>query len=208
MLYALFLDQRVWLKFLFVSILSLAIFPFVIILKKKKMNRVILYCLLIFLCAYLLIVTFATEAAAEEPEAPARQPVVSGYIKDAETGEVLLGATVYDKESGLGTASNLYGFYSFSTTPGDKTLDFSFMGYEPQEQVIRMDGDQSLTVSLAPKAAQLNEVKVYGNNSHTRLDDPMMGVQRIHADVIKQVPSLMGEVDAIKVLQLMPGVQA
>lgn len=172
------------------------------------MNRVIIYCLMIFLLVFLLIALFATEAVAEEPEAPDRQPVVSGYIKDAETGEVLLGATVYDKGTGLGSASNLYGFYSFSTAPGDKILVFSFMGYEPQERRLRVDGDQSLTVSLAPNVAQLNEVKVYGNNSHTRLDDPMMGVQRIHADVIKQVPALMGEVDAIKVLQLMPGVQA
>lgn len=166
------------------------------------MNRVLLYGL------FLLAILFAIEVVAEEPEAPARQPVVSGYIKDAETGEVLLGATVYEKESGLGTASNLYGFYSFSTPEGEKTLVFSFMGYVSQEHRIRVEGDHSLTVSLAPKVAELNEVKIYGNNSHTRLDDPMMGVQRIHADVIKQVPALMGEVDAIKVLQLMPGVQA
>jgi hypothetical protein len=168
------------------------------------MNRVLIYGLFLFLLAIL----FAIDIMAEEPNVPARQPVVSGYIKDAETGEVLLGATVYEKESGSGTASNLYGFYSFSTTEGEKVLVFSFMGYVSQEHRIRVDGDYSLTVSLAPKVAELNEVRIYGNDSHTRLDDPMMGVQRIHSDVIKQVPALMGEVDAIKVLQLMPGVQA
>jgi hypothetical protein len=171
-----------------------------VINKKFKMRLIIAYCL--------LITFLATKVVAETPQSQARQPIVSGFIKDAETGEVLIGATVYEKEGGLGTAANLYGFYSLSSAAGKKTLVFNFMGYVPQEHIINLEKDQTLTINLLPTVAQLSEVKIYANSSHSRLDDPMMGVQRIHADVIKQVPALMGEVDAIKVLQLLPGVQA
>lgn len=137
-----------------------------------------------------------------------RLPVVSGYIRDAKTGEVLIGATVYNPGQKDGTISNLYGFYSLAVSNGEQTLVFAFLGYKPLEKKITVSADLSLNIELETATTSLNEVKIVANQSHNRIDDPMMGVQKIQASVIKEVPVLMGEVDAIKVIQLMPGVQA
>ena len=55
---------------------------------------------------------------------------ISGYVKEAETGEFLIGATVYLQESMQGTSTNQYGFYSLTVKEGNYTIDFSFMGLE------------------------------------------------------------------------------
>lgn len=163
----------------------------------------IFYCFLIFfiwgttLCLY----------AGDEDEL-SRLPVLSGYIKDSQSGEVLIGATVYILESGIGAASNLYGFYSISTPAGSKTLVVKFLGYKSLQQELDIQSNLTFNISLEPESEQLSEVTVVANQSHTKLEEPLMGVQRINAAKIKQVPALMGEVDPIKVLQLMPGISA
>jgi hypothetical protein len=149
---------------------------------------------------------FTTKA--EDPEILAKLPVISGYVRDFSTGEMLIGATIYLKDSHTGTASNLYGFYSLATQPGNKTVVYGFLGYQTREIETSVTTDIQMNVELTPNSAELSEVRVVANQTSTRLDDPMMGVQRIQASTIKEVPAFMGEVDPIKVIQLLPGVQA
>lgn len=160
-------------------------------------------CLLI-----IALVFYALMARAGDPETVERLPVVSGFVKDAKTGEVLIGATVYNVQNREGTISNLYGFFSLAMSPGEQKLVFAFLGYKPVEKSIRIGSDVTLNVELEAELTSLQEVTVVANQSHTRIEEPLMGVQKIQANVIREVPALMGEVDAIKVLQLMPGVQA
>ncbi len=145
---------------------------------------------------------------AGNPETSERLPVVSGYVRDAQSGELLIGATVYNYEKKDGTISNFYGFYSLSMEQGEHTLVFAFLGYKTMEMKVKVTADLALNVELESASTNLKEVKIVANQSHTKIDDPLMGVQRIQASAVKDVPVLMGEVDAIKVIQLMPGVQA
>ena len=65
--------------------------------------------------------------------------VLSGYIKDAATGETLIGATVYAKELRVGTITNVYGFYSLSLPPGHYNLNVSYVGYTPFEKEMKVE---------------------------------------------------------------------
>lgn len=157
---------------------------------------------------YVLLLLAGLVSEAKEPEVAERLPVVSGYVRDAKSGELMIGATVYNVDLKEGTTTNLYGFYSLTVAPGEQTLVFKFIGYKSIEKKVSVSTDVTLNVELEDASTSLNEVKIVGNQSQTRIEDPMMGVQKIQASAIREVPVLMGEVDAIKVIQLMPGVQA
>ncbi|PZX19149.1 outer membrane receptor protein involved in Fe transport [Breznakibacter xylanolyticus] len=155
-----------------------------------------------------LAMLFVCLCAMAEPLDDNRKPVISGYIKDAQTGEMLVGATVFLRENQSGVTTNTYGFYSLAATPGDYTLAIAFLGYRTIEKKINHSKDQSLNVSLEPDVAELSEIQVTAERAQDRIAAPQMGMQKLQAKTIKEVPALMGEVDAIKVIQLLPGVQA
>ncbi len=133
---------------------------------------------------------------------------ISGYIRDAVNGEQLPGATVYIKELGTGTTSNAYGFYSVSLVEGNYTLAFSYVGYETKEESFRLNMGRSYDVELKPQQKLLEELVVIS----TRLEDNVvkneMSIVRMEAKTIQRIPALFGEVDVIKAIQLLPGVQS
>ncbi|NPA35922.1 MAG: TonB-dependent receptor [Chlorobi bacterium] len=133
---------------------------------------------------------------------------ISGYVKDAQTGENLTGATILIKETGKGSTANSYGFYSISLTPGTYHLTFSFIGYDEKEIEIKADKDFSLNILLEPGSEQLQEIVITSQQKDHNITSPLMGNEKLLSNDIKQIPVLMGETDLIKVLQLMPGVQA
>ena len=76
---------------------------------------------------------------------------ISGSITDSENGETMIGATVSIKElSGVGTASNEYGFYSITLPEGNYTLQVNFIGYELIEQSIQLKQSQNINFLLKP----------------------------------------------------------
>jgi hypothetical protein len=165
-----------------------------------------MYRKILFLMALLVgTAAMATDRLAETAE---RNPTVSGYLRDAETGEVLIGATVYVKETQSGSTSNVYGFYSLSLPKGSYTLVFAYLGYQSMEKKVELKGDITLNIELQPETSQLGEIKVTADRAADKVEAPQMGVEKLQAKTIREVPALMGEIDPIKVLQLLPGVQA
>lgn len=155
----------------------------------------------------LLIFSVRTLADGTEETAVPRF-TISGYIKDASTGEELPGATVYVKELKTGTTSNVYGFYSLSLYEGKYTVVYSFLGFEPSEQSFNIPPSKTFHIELQPQQKTLEEVVV----TSTRLDENIarnkMSTVKIEAKTIQRIPALMGEVDVIKAIQLLPGVQS
>ncbi|MFV0378052.1 MAG: TonB-dependent receptor [Mangrovibacterium sp.] len=133
---------------------------------------------------------------------------ISGHLKDANNGETLIGATVFVQETSSGTASNTYGFYSLSLPPGDYTLVYSFVGYESQTKKIHFDSNLQSNVELVPSAESLNEVVVQAEKKNQNLTRVEMGVEKLQPQQIKSIPALMGEVDLLKAIQMLPGVQS
>ncbi len=131
---------------------------------------------------------------------------VSGYIDDASTGEKLVSANVYDFNSENGTISNTFGFYSFSGT-GNAELEFSYIGYKSQTITINLDKDQTVNISLQPDNV-LQEVEISAVRSKKIQEESQMSTVEVPIAQIKKIPAFLGEVDVLKALQLLPGVQS
>jgi hypothetical protein len=131
---------------------------------------------------------------------------IHGYINDAETGERLLYANVYNKTTFEGTISNTFGFYSLSFPNGEITLVASFLGYRPQEFNFNLVNDTTLNIELKMKSDELEEVRVKANYSN-KVEETQMSMNDLSVQKIKSIPVILGEADVLKVMQLLPGVK-
>ena len=155
----------------------------------------------------LLLLVFPAVVLAEGEEADKNKRTVSGYIKDAETGEDLIGASIYVSEIESGAVTNVYGFYSLRLDMGSYTFRFSYIGYETIEKKVDLKENITLDIELSPKGELLKEVEVIAEAPDQNVKEAEMSVVRLDSKTIRQIPSLMGEVDIIKALLLLPGVQ-
>ncbi|MDL2265121.1 TonB-dependent receptor [Parabacteroides sp. OttesenSCG-928-G21] len=137
-----------------------------------------------------------------------RRVTLSGMMTDSDSGESLIGATVLVKDTRTGAVSNTYGFYSISLQPGIYTFTFSYVGFSPFETTVDLVADKRLDVKLSPEAGQLSEVVVTAAGRNANVARLEMGTERLSVKEIKTIPALMGEVDVIKAVQLLPGVQS
>jgi len=131
---------------------------------------------------------------------------ISGYIKDASNGETLIGANIFAKEnSSYGTTTNVYGFYSITLPEGKYTLVYSYLGFADQEMEIDLNEDKSMTIEMS-EGVLMQEVVVTAEEVDENVQSTQMGTVEIPVENIKKLPALMGEVDILKTLQLLPGV--
>lgn len=133
---------------------------------------------------------------------------VSGFVKDARTGESLIGTNVFLKELLKGTSTNQYGFYSITMDEGDYTLVASFLGYKEFSQPVKLDRDVRVNISLVDAAILAQEVIITGEKLDKNVQSTQMGKVDLEIEQIKTLPAFMGEVDLLKVIQLLPGVQS
>jgi outer membrane cobalamin receptor len=134
---------------------------------------------------------------------------VSGYIYDLKSKETLIGATFYDVKSKTGTTTNNYGFYSTSISEGKTDILISYMGYEKQIIQYTFTKDTSINIYLKPFSTTLQEVVIEDKSIARRfVDDPTPGKIVINPLTITSLPSLTGESDLLKSLQLLPGVKS
>ncbi len=132
---------------------------------------------------------------------------ISGYVKDASNGEVLIGSTILVKEESKGAAANIYGFYSISLKPGTYTLVFSFIGFNSQERIVKLAENTTINVELNLESQVIQELVVSREKPNSNVVKPEMSVSRLEMKSIQKIPALMGEVDVIKAIQMLPGVQ-
>jgi hypothetical protein len=139
----------------------------------------------------------------------AQKITISGYIKDAKTGESLIGGIIYNTNNKNGTSTNLYGFYSLSVPMKDTIgLLFSYLGYQTQIKKITASENFILNVSMDEKINEMKEVIINGNKNNNNVQMPQMGVIEVPIQQIKTLPAIAGERDLMKVVQLLPGVQS
>ncbi|WP_298900563.1 TonB-dependent receptor [uncultured Psychroserpens sp.] len=132
---------------------------------------------------------------------------VSGTLKDQANGETLLGATILLKNTSIGATTNEYGFYSLTAPKGNYTLVISYLGYKTIERPIVLDQSTKFNIELAEDAGQLDEIVITAEESKkVNLRTPQMSMAKLSSQTIKQMPAVMGEVDVIKSLQMLPGV--
>lgn len=147
-----------------------------------------------------------TQNVLSRPAAQANS-TVSGYIKDAANGEGLIGVSVYVRETGTGAVTNNYGFYAVPVPPGTYNLVISYVGYQKQTKVVQLlDKNIRLDLELAEEGKQLQEVSVSAKREDDNVRNIEMSVNRIDVKTLQRIPALLGEVDVVRSIQLLPGV--
>lgn len=132
---------------------------------------------------------------------------VSGYIKDAANGEGLIGVSVYVKETGTGAVTNSYGFFAVTVPPGTYNLVISYVGYARQTKTVDLtERNVRLDLELSQEGKQLQEVVVSTSREDDNVKNIEMSVNKIDVKTLKRIPALLGEVDVIRSIQLLPGV--
>ncbi len=131
---------------------------------------------------------------------------VSGHIKDASNGEGLIGAIVQLKGQATGATTNEYGFYSLTIPQGDYTLVYSYIGYVTQEKPVSLQSNQRFDIQLAAESIQMQEIVVTETRPDNNVRSMEMGVSKLEMKTIKAMPALLGEVDVVRSIQLLPGV--
>jgi hypothetical protein len=133
---------------------------------------------------------------------------LSGYIKDAANGETLIGATAYITELQSGVLSNEYGFYSLTVPAGDYTLQISYVGFESQDIPIALKENQKLNIELGLASSIIDEVVVTAEAADKNVSELEMSVNKMDIQTIKKMPSLLGEIEILRSIQLLPGVSS
>jgi hypothetical protein len=131
---------------------------------------------------------------------------ISGYVREEQSGELLLGVNIYIPGTQTGTVSNNYGFYSITLPEGPINLTYSYVGYAPQNKKFTLSKDTIISVNLESQN-QLQGVEIVGSNERIS-DDVQMSIVKVPIKQVREIPALLGEKDVFKVLQLMPGVRS
>jgi hypothetical protein len=131
---------------------------------------------------------------------------VSGFVYELGSRESLPGVNIFIPETTLGTASNSYGFYSITLPKGEYEIVYSFVGYQNRIFSINLDKNITLNVDLDP-SIDIEGVEIRADLPKQSSRSSQMSVMEIPIRQIKSIPALLGEKDALKVIQLMPGVQ-
>ena len=159
------------------------------------------YALRYILCFFLLISTSFSTFSQENF-------TLSGYVSDADNGETLIGANVYVKgDTEQGVTTNLYGFYSLTLPAGNYTIIYSYLGFSDTEKNIQLSDNQTINIKLQ-QGITMQEIVVTAEEKDKNVESTEMGTVTMAVDKIKTLPVLLGEVDILKTLQLLPGVQS
>jgi hypothetical protein len=150
----------------------------------------------------LLLLLFAAGLHAQN------QATLSGHVRDTESGEVLIGASIFSPPLKIGTYSNQYGFFSLSVPLDSVEIHVSFLGYQTQIKKLLVTEDTKLEFEMVSGDQVLGDVVIEANSLSEKLNSTQMSMDQITMVQAKQIPALFGEVDIIKTLQLKPGVQS
>ncbi len=148
---------------------------------------------------FILFITFFSSFAQEKY-------TLSGNIKDASNGEDLIGAAVTVQGTSNGAVTNFYGFYSLTLQKGSYTINISYLGYETISREVELNSDVKLDVEMAQEEETLEEVVVTAERQDANVTSTEMSVNKLDIRTIEKMPALLGEVDVIRSIQLLPGV--
>ncbi len=134
---------------------------------------------------------------------------ISGRVTDEDTGEALIGASLYVPGLRAGAATNTYGFFSLTLPETDSlTLMVTFLGFRPQVKQISLHRNITLNLRMSSGALSLDEVIINATPPNENVERVQMAVVNVPIQKIAELPVILGETDILKVVQLLPGVQS
>lgn len=150
----------------------------------------------------LLLSLFFFSALAEEGK------LLSGTVSDASSSETLIGASIYVPALKIGTTTNFDGFYQLNLPKGNYKLEVSFIGYQSKVIELSISDHHKLNIQLNPAATALQEVVVSSKAQKAQVEEIKMSSEVLTVKQLKEMPAFMGEVDVLKAIQALPGVQS
>ncbi|NNL83829.1 MAG: TonB-dependent receptor plug domain-containing protein, partial [Winogradskyella sp.] len=131
---------------------------------------------------------------------------ISGKITDQRSNETLISVNIIFPQLSTGTVTNEYGFYSITLPEGNYTMQISYLGYATITKTIELNKDLLLDIQLTEETESLDEVVIKEDVERINIKKPQMSVNSLAISTIKQMPVVLGEVDVIKSITLLPGV--
>lgn len=161
----------------------------------------------VFLFAITLIAFLSASSPAGSTGTSDKKVVISGYIRDAVTGDPLPWANFFIEELRSGTTANAEGYYALTVKEGQYNIRISFLGYEELMESLNLRSNTVLNFELRQSVTRLSEFTISDKRGNENITETQMGVVRMNTETIKKIPALMGETDLLKTIQLLPGVQ-
>lgn len=137
-----------------------------------------------------------------------KNTTLSGLITASESNESLIGVTILIPELNTGTVSNSYGFYSISVPSGTYEVYVRFLGFKELKTQIDLSQNVELNIALDETSEELEEVFVSSSIEDIILRKPQMSLNSLTAKTIRQTPTVLGEADVLKAIQLLPGISS
>ena len=131
---------------------------------------------------------------------------IQGIITEENTTNKLIGANIYNVNNKKGSSTNINGRYIIDATNGLNTLIFSFIGYKTDTIEINIKSDTIINRMLKKEFNNLSEIKLKSNSSSVK--SIQSSVIQLEVDKVNKLPSLFGETDILKSIQLLPGIQS
>lgn len=149
------------------------------------------------LCSLLL---FTTVAHAQN------RVTLSGFVKNAQSGETMIGAIVRFPDLDISASTNSYGFFSVQVPTGTYQVEVSYIGYNTIANTIELKQNVQRSFEISNESKEIEEIVISASSRPNQVKSPQMGALKITAEEIKKVPVIFGEPDILKTIQLLPGV--
>ncbi len=131
---------------------------------------------------------------------------IIGRVTDETSGEDLIGVTIIEDGTSIGTITNVYGFYSLTLEEGKRTIKLSYVGFESYYYELDLTGNKTLDIKLKPVSTQLEGVTITAEKDDDNITSHQMSVEKMEIKTLEKIPVLMGEKDILKSIQLLPGI--
>jgi hypothetical protein len=132
--------------------------------------------------------------------------IIAGHIRNAESGEVLIGASIYIEKPLIGAATDQFGYFMLTIPKGRHELVIKSIGMKTSKRQIILYSDGKLDVELQEDVTSLKEV-IVESEKDKNISGMQMGLDRLDIKTMKKIPVALGEVDVMKVMLTLPGVQ-
>lgn len=165
--------------------------------KRNKLSTIIL-----FLTSTLLVIGQGQSLFAQA------KYTLSGYVTDSVSGEVLNGGSIRVLGGTEGEVTNSYGYYAIRLPQGTYTVQYSFIGYVSKTVKISLAQSIQKDIGLTERPVQRKEIVITDKRESENVTKTEMGQIQLQMKRIEKLPVLFGEVDVLKTLQMLPGVQS
>ena len=133
-----------------------------------------------------------------------KMAVITGKLTDEENGESLVGAVIYIPAFKKGAVTDANGFVTLALKPGIYSAVFQYLGMTEIKGNLDVRSDGFFSLTLKKQFNAVGEVLIHGEKTQKRSSKP--GLENVSVKTMKELPTLMGEKDVMKVAQMLPGI--